>query len=363
MKRVILLKSRLQGRGGLEKHAGKIIEAFLARGVHVDLLTGTPVIRAGVTVHTTPLISWPAFIRLEQFDAFCQNFLQYNKADIVFGMDRNRDQTHIRAGNGVHAAYLESRKFTDGKLKQLQLHFNPLHRKILELEKSAFVNPALQKIFTNSHLVKNQILSYYDADPKKIEVIHNGVEWNEMENDFRLWPEKKTASRYEFLFIGNGYTRKGLLPLLKALSLLKTKEFHLSVVGKDKELAYFKHQTALLGLQNQVTFFGPVQSTIPFYQKADALVIPSFYDPFANVTVEALAMGLLVLSSKYNGGSEILPKNQIFETNTPECISFKLEEAMKQKKTIENATLRRNSIKHLDFSNQLKTLVDSTLNG
>ena len=46
----------------------------------------------------------------------------------------------------------------------------------------------------------------------------------------------------------------------------------------------------------------------PFYQMADALVIPSFYDPFANVTVEALAMGLFVLSSKHNGGPEILTK-------------------------------------------------------
>ena len=63
---------------------------------------------------------------------------------------------------------------------------------------------------------------------------------------------------------------------------------------------------AKLNIQRRVTFFGPQKEIRPFYQFADALVIPSFYDPFANVTVEALAMGLFVVSSKSNGGHEIL---------------------------------------------------------
>ncbi len=57
----------------------------------------------------------------------------------------------------------------------------------------------------------------------------------------------------------------------------------------------------------------------PFYQLADALAIPSFYDPFANVTVEALAMGLFVVSSRSNGGFEILdPSKGIIIENLSE---------------------------------------------
>ena len=67
--------------------------------------------------------------------------------DIVFGMERNRFQTHIRAGNGVHAAFLKSRLASEGVLKYGMCLINPLHRKILELEKEGFENPKLKKIF------------------------------------------------------------------------------------------------------------------------------------------------------------------------------------------------------------------------
>ena len=91
-----------------------------------------------------------------------------------------------------------------------------------------------------------------------------------------------------------------------ALSRLKEKEFHLSVIGKDNRWEDYAALAEKLKIQSKVTFFGPQKEIRPFYQFADALVIPSYYDPFANVTVEALAMGLFVVSSKSNGGHEIL---------------------------------------------------------
>ena len=96
----------------------------------------------------------------------------------------------------------------------------------------------LRTLFTNSHMVKEEILRYYQVDSKKIEVIHNGVEWQEMEKDFQEWTtlRKKQldthhlhSERFQFLFVGHNYQRKGLAPLLKGLSLLKEKEWDLSV--------------------------------------------------------------------------------------------------------------------------------------
>ncbi len=43
----------------------------------------------------------------------------------------------------------------------------------------------MRGIIVNSHLVRHQILEYYSTSPAKIHVIHNGVEWQEMENDFK----------------------------------------------------------------------------------------------------------------------------------------------------------------------------------
>ena len=167
-----------------------------------------------------------------------------------------------------------------------------------------------------------------------------------------------------FLFIGNNYRRKGLSKLLQALSLISNQSFHLSVIGKEYHLADFEQQVLGLNLESKVTFFGPRNDTYQFYQYADSLVIPSFYDPFANVTVEALAMGLFVVSSARNGGSEILsPTTGTVIESLEDISSFAqaLNIALSHPKTEKSATAIRESVKSFDFSHQLDRMVESIL--
>ena len=342
--RVVILKSKARNNGGLEKTSDRIAKAFALRGEEVQILSGEKLIR------------WPAFLALEQYDRQVKKWVKKNSADIVFGMDRTTEQTHLRAGNGVHDAYLKSRILNEGKLKYYTCLCNPLHRKILKAEKAAFEFPGLKKLFVNSHMVKHEILERYSTDPAKIQVVHNGVEWFEMQSDFDSWSQKRDPNQFTFLFIGNGYLRKGLEQLLDGLALLK--DVRLFVVGKDKNLEYYQRKAAKL--QIKAHFFGPQNNIRPFYAQADALVIPSFYDPFANVTVEALAMGVNVISSKYNGGSEILKKQNIIENLlSPDSIAAALTEATAHPKTVKTAKEQRQSVKHLDYSHQMKTLIDA----
>lgn len=373
MKHVVLLKSRSGHQGGLEKYADRIAQAFLEKGARVSVLT-TGLISAHprIAFHSVKTVPWPGFFRMEQFDAFVQDWLKKNSPDLVFGMDRNRFQTHIRAGNGVHAAYLESRALTEGRIKALLCHLNPLHRKILSLEKYAFENPMLQKLFTNSHMVRKQVLNYYKIDPNKIEVIHNGVEWHEMASSFAKWEENRALAlrkfnlnpnHFHFLFIGHGYLRKGLDRLLVGLSRLPFRDFTLSVIGKDNQIDLYRAIAVQCGLKNNIQFFGPSQEIRLFYQLADALVIPSFYDPFANVTVEALAMGLFVVSSRHNGGHEVLNRENgaiIEDLLNPDAMTQALQAALAHRKTDQSARLIRESVKHLDFSHQLHRLMEAT---
>ena len=372
-KHVVLLKSRAGNLGGLEKYASRIAAGFAERGARVSILTtgeAKPP-SSSVSFYSVATSPWPPFLRMEQFDRFVQKWLEREKPDLVFGMDRNRFQTHIRAGNGVHLAYLKSRIFTEGRMKHWVCLLNPMHRKILELEKTAFENPKLQKLFANSEMVKREILEYFAVDPAKIEVIHNGVEWEEMESDFSNWEKgrQEACSRFHldpgafhFLFVGNGYLRKGLDLLLQGLSRLPRRDFHLSVIGKDNRQESYQAKAIQLGLKDNVRFFGPRPEIRLFYQLADVLAIPSFYDPFANVTVEALAMGLFVLSSKQNGGHEILSeKNGVLVEDLlrPDAMVEALEKALQRPKTARSALLARQSAAHLDFSKQLRKLIEA----
>ena len=375
--RVAILKNNLKSKGGLEKYTFRIANAFTQRGIDVDILSAdemekdpkSPLIR---TVKL-PIQRTLKFRKLEEFDDSIRNHLAKTKYDIVFGMDRTSHQTHLRAGNGVHAAFLKRRMMMDPLYKRLSIPFNPIHRTILNLEKSGFESPTLETLFCNSNMVKEEVLSHYNVAPEKIQVVHNGVEWHEKEKDFSNWIENKNRlltqlkldpNVYHFLFCGHSYKRKGLAPLLEALATLPRKDFHLSVIGKEKHMYVFEALVNKLKLKNKVRFFGEQTNTTPFYQIADSIVIPSFYDPFANVTLEALAMGVYVVSSEFNGGKEILEDtNGVVIPDLLDKESFRetLLEAMDNPKTWIRSQNIRESVKYLEFSNQLRKILNNCI--
>lgn len=367
---IVLIKSRLSHLGGAEKYARHLIQAFVNIGCNVTVVTSGKVEpMPNVTYHTMDERKLTSVQSIKAFERFCKEELKKIDAKTVLGLDRTSFQTHLRASNGVHAAYLRHRTHFEPWYKTLSFKVNPLHRTLLDLEKQAFLHPELETLIVNSHFVKDEILSLYpEVNPNKIEVVHNGVEWSEQEEPFRATFTDRAdiiaalnlnPNHYHFVFIGHNYTRKGLIPLLKGLALLERRDFHLSVVGKEKNLSFFKRLTNKLGLNDQVQFFSHQKSPLPFYSLADCVVVPSFYDPFANVTIEALSMGVFVLSSKTNGGHEILTPDSgaiISDLNSPDAMKEALETAMKHPKTPKSSKRIRNSVKHLDFSKQLSTI-------
>lgn len=374
-KKVVLLKSLLCRKGGAEKYALRLAHAFNESGADVTLLTSgsKPLEPVPFEIVSLEKKSWMSVQAVERFDQFCTDFIKSHPADVVFGLDRNRNQTHLRASNGVHAAYLKRRGMKEGLWKKLFCQINPLHQTLLSIEKNSFESPDLKKIFTNSFMVKEEILHTYSVPSDKIEVVHNGVEWQSLAKPFARWQEERSqhvqhlnlpSSVYHFLFVGHNYRRKGLEELLKALYLLPTKDFHLSVVGREKKIHYFQALVEKLDLKKQVSFFGAQNHLSSFYQLADALVIPSFYDPFANVTVEALAMGLHVVSSLANGGHEVLSEEEgtlIADPLNQQAFSLALLHAMQFPKTPLRASMTREAVKHLDFSHQLGKLINKVL--
>ena len=224
-------------------------------------------------------------------------------------------------------------------------------------------------------MVKNEVLTYYPKVPtEKIVVVHNGVAWHAIEQDATSSLQKKPAlcqefglnpKKHQLLFVGNEYQRKGLDLLLEACAMLSQDDFELSVVGKEKNIQRFSHYAKKLGLKNNVHFFGQRKDITSFYQIADTVVIPSFYDPFANVTTEALAMGVYVVSSKNNGGSEILVSDTLgvaFEDmqTSKELVSC-LEKALTKPKTEHSLQAIRQEVAYLDFSNQIDAIVSKTV--
>lgn len=366
---IILLKKEMTKGGGLEKHTLRIIEKFQEKGHFITIISSDASFFEqrfkDVCVIQPPFLKGTGYKKIKAFDLFCSSFLKHKKNSLCLGLDRTSVQTHLRAGNGVHAAYLDLRRKQEGFFKSLSFYLNPLHSLLLKIERESLQNPLLQKVIVNSSLVKSQLLHYYPIDENKIEIVHNGVEWEEFKTPFKeSFSKKKEIAKNlqldptipQWLFLGHNFQRKGLKLLLQALSHLKSKPFHLSVVGEDKNLSYYKNLAHSLSLGNKVSFFGRVENTIPFYQLSDMLILPSLYDPFANVTVEALAMGLFVISSKFNGGHEVLSDfsgKSFTSLDCPDELVSLLEQALSYSKNLTSASLIRNSVQSLDFKRQL----------
>ena len=367
--RIIVLKSRVKHLGGLERYAVAIAKSFAQKGAHTTLLTTDSVIDIPnvevVSLGAHPSLNIQA---VHFFDKAAQKWLEKHSYDIVFGLDRNSFQTHYRAGNGLHKTFLKQK--CKGLLSKLISKINPKERLILKKEQTLFNSPSLQTLFTNSKMVKEDLLKTYQVDSQKIQVVHNGVDFekfafnqhSKLQSLQNLGLEERGS---KLLFIGNNYKRKGLKLILETLSTFSSWDFHLMVVGQDKNEKKYETLAEKLDLSKKITFYGHQKDLIPFYQSSDCLILPSFYDPFANVTIEALAMGLFVITSQFNGGGEVLTAETgtiLKNLNSPPELRCALIKFKKLKMDFQMRQSIRKTIQHLDINSQINRIVDLTLN-
>lgn len=370
MTQVIIVKSRLSFSGGLEKTTLAIAEAFVSKGCRVTLLTtGKDYPRIeGVNIISLGNPPRWSYLAIHFFHKACQKWLDTHEHDLIFGLDRTLNLSHYRAGNGAHKIFLERKKCS--RIKSWFAYINPKDRLILKMEKRIFENPNLKVLFTNSSMVRGELLKEYHIAPEKIKVVFNGINlkkfhWDATSKANALRKLALDPSKVQLLFIGNGYKRKGLTYLLKSLSILNEDSYELSIVGKEKYALKYKAYAKKLGLGSKVFFHGSCLDLMPFYQAADCFVFPTTYDPFAGVTLEALAMGLYVITSPYNGAKEVISPGCgeiLDDLDHPTYFASRIKDFIHNKAFTLSKEGIRDSIKNFHSQKQLNKIVEYSLN-
>jgi glycosyltransferase involved in cell wall biosynthesis len=110
---------------------------------------------------------------------------------------------------------------------------------------------------------------------------------------------------FVLLLIGNDWRNKGLNCLLDAMAKAADPRFRALIVGAD-DPGPFRDRIGQLALDGHVQFCPPRPDVETYYAAADAYVGPSLHDAFAQPPAEAMACGLPVITSRQNGGSEII---------------------------------------------------------
>ena len=146
-------------------------------------------------------------------------------------------------------------------------------------------------------------------------MVYNGVDLGEFSPCLRE-PWRSTQRQalgiaqetLTLLHVGSGFERKGVGTILRAMARASA-ACHMIIVGGDKLEGRYKSLAGELGIASRVHFAG-VQDPKPYYAAADAFVMASLYEPFANASMEALAMGLPVVTSTKSGAAEILEQGK-----------------------------------------------------
>ena len=174
--------------------------------------------------------------------------------------------------------------------------------RIAEEEKALIDNADI--VVTVSMRLKEEIISLYKADEKKINIIYNAI------NKDKFKGIKKNGEQKVVLYVGRLSVQKGIDNLIKAFKIVSEKEDSalLYIVGEGPELPNLINLSIKLNLADKVIFLGriPDEEIETLYSIANVFVMPSVSEPFGIVALEAIASNVPTIVSTQSGVSEII---------------------------------------------------------
>jgi UDP-glucose:(heptosyl)LPS alpha-1,3-glucosyltransferase len=311
--RLAIIRQRYTPYGGAERFVEGALEALLERGIAISLYTRRwPETRLQLI---EPVLCNPPYIgrlwRDRSFaSAVCRRIAR-DPPELVQSHERLLCCDVYRAGDGVHAVYLEERLRDASPFARRVVEWSPYHRYVLDMERRLFASRALRAVICNSKMVREEIRERFALPEDRLHVVYNAVNSEMFSPRLRAHgttiraklgvPEAATV----FLLVGSGYERKGVATAIAALARLPG-DTYLFVAGNDKSRGRYKRLAKQLGVASRVALLGPQDDVRPFYGAADAFVLPTIYDPFPNAVLEAMACALPVVTTSKCGAAELV---------------------------------------------------------
>jgi UDP-glucose:(heptosyl)LPS alpha-1,3-glucosyltransferase len=335
--------TRLDASGGVEGYISNLLRYLLERGHHVDFFGGKfhlepkhPNLRL---VHV-PYFRSPRPLRVASFAWLSHRCIAREERrqpyDIVQGFSRTYYHTLYRDGSGCRQDYcdLYLDEIARRGIRRLYYRLNPVDWVVRHIEHARYVKQPQRLVIAISSFVRDQILRRYPVRPETVRVVYSGVDCERFHPRLREAGRAKIADLFSlphsafpshaspeggpgggdrFLaFVGNDYHRKGLDLVLEALAALlqrgsaRADALRLIVAGGDARAPAYERKARGLGLASRVRFLGSRPDVPDLLAGSDVLLLPSYFDAYANVSSEALASGTPVIASATSGAAELI---------------------------------------------------------
>lgn len=293
MKIALVILNADPSRGGAERYTVDLATALAKRGHEVSLLASS--FAGEIPGVRNALMEAPAATRAKRYLRFLDvldRHLVATPYDIVHAMlpVRRCDVYHPHAGMAVE------------QMGQWNAVFNRRRVAMAKVERELLMGSRPPITIALSQYVKRSILKSYALRDDRLATLFNAVDLD------RYVPgEAKLHDTVEGLIVAQDFERKGVNELFEAATAIQRSSaetrLHVTVVGGEDHL---KGSTKSDNDRPYFTFAGKQPSAKPFYERADFFVLPTKHDPCSLVVLEALAMGLPVISTIYNGATEIM---------------------------------------------------------
>ncbi|MEQ1861424.1 MAG: glycosyltransferase family 4 protein [Chthoniobacteraceae bacterium] len=288
--RIGIVRRGYSETGGAEAYARRFADAAITGG-HTCVL---------YTAGDWPADQWPGEIVRVKAEG-PMNFARAlrTECDVLFSLERVLRCDVYRAGDGVHAAWLERQAKFAPAWKSWLRGLYPTNRGILALEFALLCERGAGRVIANSKFVRKEIVRKSGYPEDRIDVIYNGLPPQPVEDGARAEMRAKLGideDEYVALFAGSGWERKGLRFAIEAVRRM----------GEDAPLLLVAGRGKPTNAGSRVRFLGPRNDVPRLLAAADVFVLPTIYDPFSNACLEAMAAGVPVITSRANGFAEIM---------------------------------------------------------
>jgi glycogen synthase len=317
--------------GGLARHVRKLAEALVRQGMTVDVLTrgvsdaapdGQPGVDelGGVTIHRVREPGWPR--DLDRFVAWVQqmndDMLATGEAlaedaryDLIHGHDWLVAKASAKLAKRLGVPYVTTIHATEHGRHQGWVQDYPQSH-IHSVER--WMARRADGLIVCSYYMRGHVADIFDVDERRVAVIPNGIDPRELRPAGDLQAlRREFAEPHEklVLFVGRLVYEKGFQLALDALpSVLEgVQDVRFLVAGSGTHEAELKEQAQRLGLSDHGSFLGWIGDDVlhSLYRIADLCVVPSIYEPFGLVALEAMASGCPCIVADTGGLREVVP--------------------------------------------------------
>ncbi|MBI4834007.1 MAG: glycosyltransferase family 4 protein [Planctomycetes bacterium] len=195
-----------------------------------------------------------------------------------------------------------------------------------------FASSLATKVIALNHADKDEQVKLGLAGEGKYEVVYNGVDIPDDGLLVNVSNQLRDDKPYPVLVtVGRLTPEKGQVYLLDAVKELKVDypDIRLVIIGDGSLKRQLKRHTEILGIEGNVSFPGIQDEIGPYLKDSDIFVLPSLYEAFGIVLLEAMANMKPVVASRVNGIPEVVEEG-VSGILVPPAKSTELAEAIKK---------------------------------